>query len=414
MGMNTTVGRAMAIAAGVCGILSMSDCTQPGTITGEPGTGGSGGHAGASSSSRDAGASGAGGSAGSDASVITIRLDVIPALWGILDAPQEPEMPTAPTDDANCGINSSSTTRQRVDVLLVLDRSSSMDYSIKEDCYCTTTGTMGGGVCSDTTNCSTRWNAIKPAMSTALSDSKYVNWGLKFFSSPNTTSNCIVNNTIEVPLPTTDAMAAQSAADVQTQITNAKLSLSTPTAAALTVATTYLKTVTDANKKVILLATDGEPNCGGSPANINTDDVTGASNAAAAALAAGFPVYVVGIGPTVSNLTQMAKAGGTTDYYPATSPQQLTDALSSISKIVGSCSFTVTTPPKDQDPNNVAVYVNKEQVPQDPNNGWTYGATSQDIELKGSYCDNIMAGQDTTVQILFGCKGAPPFPPFVP
>jgi hypothetical protein len=398
----------MAIAAGVCGVLSMSDCTDPAAI----GNGGAGGHAGSSTS--QGGATGAGGSVGSDASVLTIKLDGIPAWYGELDAPQAPDLPAAPSADANCGITSGSTTRQRVDVLLVLDRSSSMDYSIKEDCYCTAGGTVGGGLCADTTNCSTRWNAIKPAMNTALSDSKYVNWGLKFFSSPNTSSNCIVNNTIEVPLPTTDAMAAQSAADVQTQITNAKLSLSTPTAAALTVATTYLKTVTDANKKVILLATDGEPNCGGSPANINTDDVTGASNAAAAALAAGFPVYVVGIGPTVSNLTQMAKAGGTTDYYPATSPQQLTDALSSISKIVGSCSFTVTTPPKDQDPNNVAVYVNKEQVPQDPNNGWTYGATSQDIELKGSYCDNIMAGQDTTVQILFGCKGAPPFPPFVP
>ena len=66
-----------------------------------------------------------------------------------------------------------------------------------------------------------------------------------------------------------------------------------------------------------------------------------------------------------------------------------------------------TAASQDQDPNNVAVYVNKQQVPQDPNNGWTYGATSQDIELKGSYCDNITAGQDTTVQILFGCACRP-------
>ena len=410
MRMNTIVRRAMAIAAGVCGVLSMSDCTDPAAIGTGLGNGGAGGHAGSSTS--QGGATGAGGSVGSDASVLTIKLDGIPAWYGELDAPQAPDLPAAPSADANCGITSGSTTRQRVDVLLVLDRSSSMDYSIKEDCYCTAGGTVGGGLCADTTNCSTRWNAIKPAMNTALSDSKYVNWGLKFFSSPNTSSNCIVNNTIEVQLPATELKAAQSAADVQTQISNAKLSLSTPTAAALTVATTYLKTVTDTNKKVILLATDGEPNCGGSPANINTDDVTGASNAAAAALAAGFPVYVVGIGPTVSNLTQMAKAGGTTDYFPATSPQQLTDALSSISKIVGSCSFKADKAPDD--PNNIAVYVNKQQVAKDANEGWTFGATSQDIELKGSYCDQIMAGQDTAVEILFGCPGAPPFPTYVP
>jgi hypothetical protein len=58
--------------------------------------------------------------------------------------------------------------------------------------------------------------------------------------------------------------------------------------------------------------------------------------------------------------------------------------------------------------------VNNQQVPQDSNEGWTYGATSQDIELNGSYCDNIAAGQDTSVQILFGCPGAPPFPTFIP
>ena len=215
MGMNTTVGKTMAIAAGVCWILTTSDCTQPSAVGTEPGNGGSGGHAGASFGS--GGAGGAGGSAGNDASVVSIRLDVIPASWGIWDAPQAPDLPpAAPTDDANCGITSSSTTHPIVDVLLVLDRSASMNYSIKEDCYCSSGSTLGGSVCADTTNCSTRWDAIKPAMNTTLSDSKYVDWGLKFFASPNTSTNCIVNNTIEVPLPTDDSKAAESAANVQT------------------------------------------------------------------------------------------------------------------------------------------------------------------------------------------------------
>lgn len=412
MRMNTTVRRFMAIAAGVCGVLSISDCTQPATVGANVGNGGAGGHGGSSSSAGGAGGNGAGGSEGSDASVLTIKLDATPAWWGELDAPQEPDLPSAPTADANCGITSSSTSRQRVDVLLVLDRSASMNYSITEDCYCTNSATIPGTLCKDTTNCTSRWDAIKPAMDTTLTESKYVNWGLKFFASPNTSSNCIVNNTIEVTLPVDDSMAADSAAKVQTQIDNATLSLSTPTAAGLNAATAYLKTVTDSNKKFILLATDGEPNCGGSPASINNDDLAGANSAAAAAFAAGFPVYVIGIGPTVSNLTQMAKAGGTTDYYPVSSPKQLADALSAISKFVGSCSFKADKAPDD--PNNIAVYVDKQQVTKDSNNGWTFGATSQDIELKGSYCDKITSGQDTAVQILFGCPGAPPFPPFVP
>jgi hypothetical protein len=111
-------------------------------------------------------------------------------------------------------------------------------------------------------------------------------------------------------------------------------------------------------------------------------------------------------------LTQRAAAGGTTDFYPVTSPDQLASALSSISKVVGSCTFQSQDPPPD--PENVAVYVNKQLIAKDPNEGWQYGATNQEIVLKGSYCDHITAGEDTTVQILFGCPGAPPFPPFVP
>jgi hypothetical protein len=334
-------------------------------------------------------------------------LDVTPAWWGQADAKQEPDLPPVPTADANCGIITSSTTRQPVDVLLVLDRSASMDYSIAEDCYCTSTAATYGAVCTSTTNCTTRWNAIEPAVTATLSSSNYVDWGLKFFpSSSSSSSNCGVTTGVDVPI------AVDSASKIQSQVNGATKSLGTPTAAALNAATAYLQTLTDSNKKFILLATDGEPNCGGNPANLNTTDVPGASAAAAAAKTAGFPVYVVGIGPTVSNLTQLASAGGTTDYYPANSPQQLTDALSSISKLVGSCSFSASQPPPD--PNNIAVYVNKQQVAQDPNNGWTFGSTSQEIVLTGSYCDDITAGKDTNVQILFGCPGSPPFPPFVP
>jgi hypothetical protein len=392
----------MAIAASMVAALLLLNCRQPSTIGNSPGDGGAGGHGG-SAVGRDASADG--GTGGRDAVVVTVKLDVISAWYGESDALQEPDLPPAPTADANCGIITSDTTRQPVDVLLVLDRSGSMDYSIGEDCYCTSGAAIAGSVCTDTTNCTTRWNSIKPAVTTTLSTSKYVNWGLKFFSTPNG-SSCNVSKAMEVPISET------SAAAVQTQVDTATLSLGTPTAAAISAATAYLKTVTDPNKKFILLATDGEPNCGGNPVNINTTDVPGATSASKAAFDAGFPVYVIGIGPSVSTLTQLAQAGGTTDFYPATSSQQLSDALSAISKKVGSCLFTATQAPPDS--GNIAVYVNKQQIAQDPNEGWTYGASPQEIVLKGSYCDKITAGEDTNVQILFGCPGAPPFPPFVP
>jgi hypothetical protein len=208
---------------------------------------------------------------------------------------------------------------------------------------------------------------------------------------------------MEVPI------GANTADAVKSQVDTATTSLSTPTAAALTSATAYLKTLNDNRPKFILLATDGEPNCAGG--SINRTDLQGASNATAAAYAAGFPVYVIGIGPNLSNLTQLAKSGGTTDYYPVSSPQQLVDAFASISHLVASCTFTLSSTPPD--PNNIAVYLDKNLVSQAGANGWSFGAGSKSISLNGSTCDKITSGAATAVEVLFGCPGVPP-PKIIP
>jgi hypothetical protein len=387
------------------GILLSIACTKAPTVVGGAGgavIGGAGGpSSGAGGSDPGAGSSG---SNSSDAAVPQIKLDVQPAWWGTADGPQPPDVLTTPTADANCGAITSRTTRQPADVLLVLDRSASMDYSITEDCYCTNTGGGFGNLCTDTSNCTTRWEAIEPAVTTTVTNSMYVNWALKFFPSSGTGGgNCRVNNTIEVQF------GDGSATDVASQVNSATFDLSTPTAAGLVAATNYLKTLDAGSDKFILLATDGEPNCGGSPANINTVDVTGASAAAAAAYAAGFKVFVVGIGPNLGNLTELAKAGGTTDYYSVSSPEDLSKALSSISKLVGSCSFKSADAPPD--PTNVAVYVNGHKVESDASNGWTYGSTPQEVVLTGDYCAEMSTGNQVDVQILFGCPGQPDFPP---
>jgi hypothetical protein len=200
----------------------------------------------------------------------------------------------------------------------------------------------------------------------------------------------------EVPI------ASNSAAAIEAQISGTSPANNTPTAAAVTAATAYLKTVTDQNGKFILLATDGQPNCkagGGS----TTDDLQGTLTAIAAAKAAGFGVYVIGIGPSVGNLDNMAQAGGT--------GQDLTNALMSISKQVATCSFTSTQSPPD--PNNIAVYLDKNLVPKDASNGWTFGSSQQTINLTGSYCSQITSGGSHQVEVLFGCAGTSP-PSIIP
>jgi hypothetical protein len=290
-------------------------------------------------------------------------------------------------------------------VLLVLDRSASMEYSISEDCFCTTPVSAGGPLCADTTNCATRWQAVQTAVTDTLVSATGVNWGLKLFSTP-TGSQCSVSSSVEVPI------GADTADAVRSQIQSAALGIGTPTAAALTAATAYLKTLADSNPKTILLATDGEPNCGGTPASVNIVDLTGAAAAAAMANTAGFPVYVIGIGPNLDNLTQLARSGGTGDYYPVTSSQQLADAFTAIGKLVTPCTFMLSSTPPDA--NNIGVYLDKALVPKDDINGWSFGASAQTIVLNGGTCDKVTSGTASTVQVVFGCPGGPPLPQFIP
>jgi hypothetical protein len=224
---------------------------------------------------------------------------------------------------SNCGVQTSSTSRQAAEVLLVIDRSGSMAYSTTADSNCAT----------GATDCTGRWPALTSAVNATLSSTpSSINWGLKLFSS--TGNACGVGSGVEVPITTASVSAIQS------MIASTQPAGNTPTAQAIQAATDYLQTVKDQNSKSILLATDGEPNC--ASGGTTTSNLPATVDAIIAARAAGFLVYVIGIGPSVGNLDNFAAAGGTTNYFPATSPQAMTDAFTSISKAVSTCTFNLT------------------------------------------------------------------------
>jgi hypothetical protein len=296
-----------------------------------------------------------------------------------------------PTGDANCGSTTSSTNHMPADVLLVLDRSGSMDYSTTTDSNCS------GGA-----GCTARWPALTSAVDATLtSTAGSISWGLKLYSTPGG-SNCAVDPGVEVPI------SSGSVSAIQSQIGGVSPQNNTPTAQAIDAATAYLKTVTDPNNKVILLATDGEPNCKPGSSS-QTTNVDGTLTAITNAKAAGFPVYVIGIGPSVGNLDNFASAGGTGHYYPASSPADLASAFASISQTVTTCTFVAPNPPPD--PNNIAVYLDKNLVQKDASNGWSFGSNNQTIVLNGSSCAKITSGSASNVQILFGCPGDTQPPP---
>ncbi len=297
----------------------------------------------------------------------------------------------AVTDGSRCNVTATvHTTLSVADVMIVLDRSESMDWSLAADTSCR----------YGDTGCSTRMAAIVPALGSVVSGHGRIRWGLELFPAPGARL-CEVAGEPQVPIRDDSADA------IKAWLRSSTTSLSTPTRVALQAATTYLAGLKDGNSKAILLATDGLPNCASSWAG---DDLAGAVASATDAKKLGLPVYVIGIGPNLGNLNELAVAGGTGSYYPVTSVTELEAALGSVAKVVSSCRFKADTVPPNKDV--VFIYIDKKLVAQDADNGWAFDpsdATFSTITLTGTYCQDMLAGLTSQVQIVFyDCAGALP------
>lgn len=187
----------------------------------------------------------------------------------------------------------------------------------------------------------------------------------------------------------------------------------TPTRAAVDAAVSYLKTVNDGNSKYILLATDGEPNCG-SGSSTSTSDLPATVTAVQNAVAAGYKVFVIGVGPQAANLTSLAQAGGTDKFYSALTPDDLSSALAAIvGTVVASCTYELTSAPVV--PDAVGVFIDKALIPQSDSDGWGYAAgSSTTIHINGSYCDDLKNGRKNLVEIFLPCKPTDPIPIVIP
>ena len=304
--------------------------------------------------------------------------------------------PISASDGGNCGITTNTINQQTVDLLLVLDRSGSMDYDI-----------ASGNTCSGRTapaNCTARWPTMTASLKQVLTAATPgVQWGLKLFTSPKG-STCTVNAGADVNV------GPNTAATIQTTIAGTSPGNQTPTTAAIKAAVAYFDTVKDGFPHFILLATDGQPNCDpGTSSEITATSVANTVAALTAAASAGVKTYVIGIGPESGNLDSFAAAGGTSKYYPALSPDQLTAALSSIVGKVASCTFNLgKTPP---DPSNIAIEFDGNsslRAPRDTThtNGWDYTSSANTtIQLFGTWCDKVTNGTYTSAKVLMGCPG---------
>ncbi|HVV49503.1 MAG TPA: VWA domain-containing protein [Polyangia bacterium] len=317
--------------------------------------------------------------------------------------------PTGAGGSMSCGQASVPVMPEPPDVLIVQDKSASMEDDDSDN-------GCGNGGCG----AKSKWSELTTALSNVITATDTtVNWGLKYFSDNNA---CDASNAPAV------GVAANNGAAVVASIMKTSPGGNTPTRDAITTGATYMMGLTDTNPKFQLLATDGLPNCPSGCATMsrpgnsctmtdNPNEDMAAEGAVMMAAMQGIPTFVVGIGnvtSAVNTLNQMAINGGhaqtgaSTSYYAATDEQALEDALNAIVGVVASCTIPLTNVPANE--TNVAVSVDSggkpTEVPQDPNNGWSYtDATMKTIQLNGSYCDGIKNGTYTNVQFLYACPG---------
>ena len=300
-------------------------------------------------------------------------------------------------DGSVCGLVHSSLERQPPDVLILLDRSGSMGDQVIPPGY-----DVGMFVlCLLLKNCPptmSKWEAMTSALETSVTaGAASVNYGLKLFPEDD---NCGVADGAAVPV------AADNARAINDKLAGTAPGGATPTTTALASAGRYLSKLGGPNPRFVLLATDGEPSCGG--------DAAAASAAVSNLAAAGIPVYVIGIatqGMADAALSAMAMAGGrprnaTPPYYPVQTAADLSATLSAIGGQIASCSFAVRRPDPPADPSNVAVKANGARVPKSETDGWRYGPDMASIELTGTWCDRIQSGEISDLEASFACAEA--------
>jgi len=268
---------------------------------------------------------------------------------------------------------------QPPDMLLVVDKSGSMNDDLQ----------TGGR----------KWPVMRGALSRLVADFEAgINFGLTLYP---TGSECTLGNVLVSP-------AAGAAGVINAALLVTVPEGGTPTDTTLAGALDYYRRVpANPGGRFVLLATDGQPNCGGR----NSDEETVDESVAAIAdlLSEGITTYVLGFGDGVANdtLQRMATAGGTGSFFAANSPAELETALAAIADelVLPSCTLTLTEVPDDDQ--RLAVFFDDVAIPRSPGleDGWEYDAGANAITLYGSACETLQSGAVDQVRVDYGCSG---------
>lgn len=414
------------LALGAAALVAVPGCSEDGgDETGEglgeagsgaePGSGGSSPGSGGSS-----GSSGSGGNAGSAA-----------AGGGIIDPTPE----GGAGGEANCGETSLEAAPTQANILLLIDKSSSMNAE-------------GGFSVS-------KWQTLGGALESALAAAQdKVSFGLDFFPFSDdheaAPAQCETPTTSGPLVPI--AAGSESVPTIVDALNDYDPAGGTPTAAALARALDYFQNgegseLSGAN--YVLLATDGGPNCNADitcetasctlnmegmscgpdenccdaaldpdgPKSCLDDDAT--VEAVQALAEAGVKTFVVGIPGTEfyeDTLDRVAVAGRAANpdappsYFKVTADGDadgLADVLTSITTgVITTCRLTLTSTPPDPDYEGLLnVVIDGDKIAQAGDDGWEIdpSTTPPTVVLKGATCERMETEGAQSVAITYGC-----------
>jgi hypothetical protein len=184
----------------------------------------------------------------------------------------------------------------------------------------------------------------------------------------------------------------------------------TPTGPALTIVGQELAADPEPGDKIVVLATDGEPDTCEQPEP--NEGQAAAVAAAAETFGLGIRTFVVSVGADVSaqHLQDVANAGagvgqGDPDatYYQALDQQSLIDAFEDIISGVRECTLDLDEAVPQGVEDECVLTINDQPIPMNDPEGWELLGPMQ-IELLGAACDSIQTG-DVTIEMNCGCEG---------
>ena len=320
-------------------------------------------------------------------------------------------------DDA-CVEGSVNGAKATVALYFMVDISGSMNCHIPEaDPPCTTD--------PRDTFPTTRWTEAGPALQSFFSSSGSNGmWaGINFFSQNNScNARDYMDPAVEIAALPGNATAINNA------IMNQDPAGYTPTVPSITAAIDHARDWAEAHddqQVVVVYMTDGYPlGCDG-----GNNTIANAASVAADGFS-GSPsirTFVLGIGPNLTDLNQIAMSGGTGQAIFINTGmdvnQQLLDALNAIREDVSvDCTYTIPTPANGQtiDPAKVNVRITtsagtRDVGMDDPSdsscNGWEYSNDMSQIVLCGDACDAIQNDPSPGLEVVFGCRVTGTEPP---